>query len=114
MAMLKRRDFFSVVEVRFTPDQSRSLIGPGANRRTAYVELATPLSQNHEEVFAEAEEIFRRHEGAPHLGKKTNVGAQDLLEIHGERFVNFQKIRKAQDPKGKFLNAFSRRVFGVQ
>ncbi|NVB37770.1 FAD-binding protein [Pseudenhygromyxa sp. WMMC2535] len=112
LAMLRRRDFFSIIEVRFTPDQSRSLIGPGAARRTAYVELATPLSQVQEEVFARAEAIFREHGGAPHLGKKTNVTAQDMLEIHGDRFLRFQAVREAQDPNGKFLNAFTGRVFG--
>jgi hypothetical protein len=100
------------VEVRFTPDTSRSLIGPGAGRRSAYIELATPLSQDHERVFAKAEDILRLHEGQPHLGKKTNVSAQDMLEIHGDRFVQFQKVRAAQDPDGKFLNAFTQRVLG--
>ena len=112
LALLVREDFFSVVEVRFTPDTSRSLIGPGAGRRSAYIELATPLSQDQELVFAKAEEILREHHGQPHLGKKTNVSAQDMLEIHGDRFVRFQAVRAAQDPTGKFLNAFTERVLG--
>ena len=29
---------------------------------------------------------------------------------HGERFVQFQQVRQAQDPKGRFLNAFTRRL----
>ncbi|MCA9683039.1 MAG: hypothetical protein KC457_12640, partial [Myxococcales bacterium] len=111
MALLRERDFFSIVEVRFTPDRSRSLIGPGAGRRSAYVELATPLSQDQDEIFARVETIFRAHGGAPHLGKKTSVTAQDMLEIHGERFAEFSRHRAAQDPGGKFLNAFTRRVF---
>lgn len=112
LGLLSKEDFFSVVEVRFTPDRSQSLIGPGAGRRSAYIELATPLSQDQELVFAKAEEILREHEGQPHLGKKTNVSAQDMLEIHGDRFVRFQAVRAAQDPNGKFLNAFTERVLG--
>jgi L-gulonolactone oxidase len=112
LALLKSEDFFSIVEVRFTPDRSQSLIGPGAGRRSAYIELATPLSLDHELVFAKAEAILREHEGQPHLGKKTNVSAQDMLEIHGDRFVRFQAVRAAQDPNGKFLNPFTERVFG--
>ncbi|KIG16892.1 putative oxidoreductase [Enhygromyxa salina] len=112
LALLSAEDFFSIVECRFTPDRSQSLIGPGAGRRSAYIELATPLSRDHERVFAKAEEILREHDGQPHLGKKTNVSAQDMLEIHGDRFVRFQAVRAAQDPNGKFLNAFTQRVLG--
>ena len=108
--LLKRENFFSVVEVRFSPDNSQSLIGPGAARRTAYVELATPLSQDHEDIYARAEEIMLEHGGQPHLGKKTNIKANDMLQIHGNRFVQFNEIRKAQDPNGKFLNTFTERV----
>lgn len=110
MTMLRRRRYFSVVEVRFTPDQSQSLIGPGAGRRTAYVELATPLSQPVEEVYAEAGRIFAAHEGQPHLGKKTGMGADDLARLHGQRFDRFREVRREQDPQGKFLNSFARRL----
>lgn len=112
MQLLHRREFFSVVEVRFTPDKSQALLGPGVGRRTAYIELATPLSQNNTEVYAAAEDIFRAHGGQPHLGKKTNVSAQQMLETYGDRFVRFQAIRAEQDPNGKFLNPFTARVFG--
>ena len=98
--------------MRFTPDHSQALLGPGVGRRTAYVELATPLSQDLEKTFARAEDIMRRHGGQPHLGKKTNVTQADMLDIYGDRFVQFQAVRAAQDPNGKFLNPFCRRVFG--
>ncbi|MFV8751606.1 D-arabinono-1,4-lactone oxidase [Nannocystaceae bacterium ST9] len=112
MQLLHDRRFFSVVEVRFTPDTSQALIGPGVGRRTAYIELATPLAQDTTEIYAAAEDIFLAHGGQPHLGKKTNVSAQQMLEIFGDRYVQFQAIRAAQDPGGKFLNPFTRRVFG--
>lgn len=111
LALLARRDFFSIVETRFTPDASRGLIGPGAGRATAYIELATPLSQDRTRVYPEVEAILRAHGGQPHLGKKTGVTAADMLEIHGPRFQRFQAVRATQDPHGKFLNAFTQRVF---
>jgi len=112
ISVLEGEEFFSIIEVRFTPDTSPALIGPGVGRRTAYIELATPLSQDHERIFAITEDILRDYGGQPHLGKKTNVTAQDMLEIYGERFTRFQAIRTAQDPDGKFLNPFCERVFG--
>jgi FAD/FMN-containing dehydrogenase len=110
--LLAGEKFFSIVEVRFTPDRSQALLGPGVGRRTAYLELATPLSLDHERMFARAEQVLRAYGGQPHLGKKTNACAQDMLEIYGERFVEFQAIRARQDPEGKFLNPFTARVLG--
>ena len=113
LELLRERDFFSIIELRFTPDHSKAMLGPGVGRPSAYIELATPLSQHHEEVYAEVEEILRAHGGQPHLGKKTNMSAQDMLETYGERYVEFQKVRAAQDPEGKFLNPFTTRIFGA-
>ena len=111
LALLDSENFFSIVEVRFTPDHSQALLGPGVGRRTAYIELATPLSQDQERIYAKTEAILRAHGGQPHLGKKTNVTAQDMLEIYGDRFTRLQAVRAAQDPHGKFLNPFCTRVF---
>lgn len=110
--MLSRRRFFSIVELRFTPDQSAALLGPGVGRPTAYIELATPLSQFDAEVYAEADEIFLRYGGQPHLGKKTNYMADQMLAVYGDRYTRFQALRRQQDPTGKLLNPFTRRVFG--
>lgn len=112
VALLEGDGCFSIIEVRFTPDRSQALLGPGVGRRTAYIELATPYSQDHERIYAVTEEILRDYGGQPHLGKKTNVTARDMLEIYGERFARFQAVRAAQDPNGKFLNPFCERVFG--
>ncbi len=114
MEFLRARNEFSIVEVRFTPNVSQALLGPGVGRETAYIELATPMAQITGALYAEVEEIFLRHGGQPHLGKKTNLTASRMLQIFGDRFVQFQAVRAEQDPHGKFLNAFTRRVFGPE
>jgi FAD/FMN-containing dehydrogenase len=110
MDLLAQRNFFSIVELRFTPDRSCSLIGPGAGQRSAWIELATPLSQERGEIYFLVEQILRRHGGRPHLGKKTSLTAGDLFALHGERFALFQQVRELADPQGRFLNNFSRRL----
>ena len=111
MELLERNKYFSVVEVRFTPNTSQALLGPGVGRPTAYLELATPLSQPVDAIFAAAERIFLAHGGQPHLGKKTNLAAQDLLSIYQQRFEQFTVVRTQQDHGGKFLNSFAARLF---
>lgn len=110
MDLLAEARFFSVVEVRFTPDTARSWIGPGVGRRTAWIELATPLEQERDEIYARVELVMRRYGGRPHLGKKTALNASDMAALHGERFTRFDEVRRAQDPTGRFLNPFSRRL----
>lgn len=113
LGLLRKRDFFSVIEVRFTPDTSQALLGPGVGRQTAFIELATPLAQQRGEMYALVEGLMREHGGQPHLGKKVNMTAQDMFETYGERFSRFQEVRARQDPHGKFLNGFCQQLFGA-
>ena len=112
--LLQRRGLFALVEVRFTPETSQALIGPGVGRRTCFIELAPSLAYGEATIaalFHEAEEIFLAHGGQPHLGKATR--AIDGQRMFGERFERFQQVRLRQDPEGKFTNAFTDRVLGV-
>lgn len=93
LSLLCKRDYFSIVEVRFTPEKSQA--------------------QQRGEIFAITEDILRSYGGQPQLGKKTNMSAQDMLETYGDRFRQFQEVRGRQDPDGKFLNAFCRQLFGA-
>ena len=111
MHLLAVRDAFSIVEVRFTPDTDRGLLSPGAGRRSVFIELATPLAQPREALYAEFEQVVRAFGGQPHPGKKTSIDAAELARLHGARFDRFQAVRIAQDPAGKFLNAFTRRLY---
>lgn len=112
LKLLGSEDYFSIVEVRFTPDRSQSLIGPGVGRRSAWIELATPLSQPRDTMYARVEAILRAYGGRPHLGKKTTFTHHELLDVYGERFTAFQAVRARVDPTGKMLNPFARRLFG--
>jgi len=113
-ALLKRRGIFSIIEVRFTPDRSQALIGPGVGRSTCFIELAPSLAYGDDVIaslFREAEDIFLAHGGQPHLGKATR--AVDGDQMFGERFAHFQEARLQQDPEGRFANDFTDRVLGV-
>jgi FAD/FMN-containing dehydrogenase len=109
-AMLRRRKYVSIIEVRFTPDRSQGLLGPGVGRRTCFIELAPGSSRDSTEIFREGEQIFRRYGGRLHLGKATWATAEALREMFGERFVQFQQVHCEQDAAGKFDNDFTRRL----
>jgi FAD/FMN-containing dehydrogenase len=106
LALLRERRFVTIVEVRFTPDTSGALIGPGAGRRTCFIELAPSLSVESAEIFAEVETIFAKYGGRPHLGKKTGATRATMAEVYRERWARFCEVRRRQDPAEKFLNDF--------
>lgn len=106
LALLRRKRFLTIVEVRFTPDASSALLGPGVGRRTCFIELAPSLSLDSTEIFAEVEAIFAKYGGQPHLGKKTSATGASMADLYGARWAQFCEVRRQQDPGGKFLNDF--------
>ncbi|MBI3678438.1 MAG: FAD-binding protein [Proteobacteria bacterium] len=63
------------------------------------------------ELFGACEAIFRRYEGRPHWGKRHTRTAQDVAAVY-PKFDQFRSVRRALDPKGKFLNSHLRAIFG--
>lgn len=94
----------TIVEVRFAPDMTPSLLGPGAGRATCFLELAPSLTSDPTAMFCKAEAILLRYGGQPHLGKWVSVDAAGMRAIHGERFDRFDAVRRTMDPDGKFVS----------
>jgi hypothetical protein len=109
--LLRHRRFVSIIEVRFTPDNSQGLLGPGVGRRTCYIELAPSLSLDASGVFAEAEQIFLKYGGQVHLGKATWATPQTLEKMYDRRWHAFREVQRTQDPEGKFINDFVAQLF---
>lgn len=113
-ALLRRHRYPTIIEIRFTPDHSQALLGPGVGRSTAYVELAPSMSRPTGPVFREFERIVVGHAGQPHLGKKCELDRDQMEEIFGHnRMERFDAARRAQDPTGKFLNDFTASLVGT-
>ncbi|MDA0207619.1 MAG: FAD-binding protein [Acidobacteria bacterium] len=110
LELLQREEFPSIIEVRFTPNVSEGMIGPGARSRTCYIELATSMALYSREritqVYHRFDRMLRDDFGArPHLGKKTSVDAQALSVLFPEDWNIFNDVRNAIDPNGKFKPA---------
>ncbi len=105
--LLAEEEFPTIIEVRFTPDVSEGILGPGTGGPTLYIELATPLGFSRArivEVYLKFDRTLREKYGArPHLGKKTTATFRDMAMLHGEDWKDFQKVRQDADPSGKFL-----------
>jgi hypothetical protein len=104
---------YTIFEVRFTPgDHQRTLIGPGRDRRSTWLDLLANDSRGFEKYFAAAERLMGEVEARPHPGKFTeSFTKKDMMRLHEGYFVKFLELVKEHDPDHKFANDFTRRLF---
>jgi len=105
---------YTLFEVRFTPGgHDRTLIGPGRERRSTWLDLLADDSTGFEEYFGAAEKLMREVDARPHPGKfNETFTKEDLLRLHQHHFVKFLDLVKQHDSESKFANEFTRRMFG--
>src|SRR5712691_7286878 len=104
---------YTLFEVRFTPGgHDQTMIGPGRERRSMWLDLLANDSHGFEEYFAECEKLMRKVDARPHPGKfNETFTREDLMKMHGAHFVKFLDLANQHDPKRKFANEFTRRMF---
>jgi FAD/FMN-containing dehydrogenase len=105
---------YTLFEVRFTPGgHERTLIGPGRDRRSTWLDLLADDSHGFEKYFAAAEILMRQVDARPHPGKfNESFTKEDLMRLHPNHFGKFLDLVKQHDPERKFVNDFTRRLFG--
>lgn len=113
MYVVKRLPY-TLFEVRFTPAKhDLTLIGPGRERQTMWLDLLANDSNGFEDYFAASENLMREVDARPHPGKyNESFTKDDLLKIHGDKFLTFMDLVRKHDPERKFANDFTRRLYG--
>jgi FAD/FMN-containing dehydrogenase len=86
------------------------LISAAQGRATVAISIHQAASLPHEAFFADAEQIFRRHQGRPHWGKLHSLSCSELAELY-PHWARFAAVRERLDPRGRFMNAHLRRLF---
>jgi len=104
---------YTLFEVRFTPGGHwQTMIGPGRERRSMWLDLLANDSHGFEKYFAESEKLMREVDARPHPGKFNETFTRDdLMKMHKDHFVKFLDLANQHDPEGKFRNDFTRRMF---
>lgn len=65
------------------------------------------------EIFAEAEPIFRAHDGRPHWAKRHTLTTADVHKLYPDA-VKFCAVRDRVDPGAKFANSHLSQLFGIE
>ncbi|MGB3808533.1 MAG: D-arabinono-1,4-lactone oxidase [Parvibaculum sp.] len=87
-------------------------LSPFYGRKSASIAVHQFYEWDYKPYFTAIEPIFRKHDGRPHWGKLNTLEAADFAAIY-PKWKDFLKVRAELDPKGKFLNPYLRKVFGV-
>ncbi len=64
-------------------------------------------------IFAEAEKIFRAHDGRPHWAKRHTLTTADLHQLYPDA-AKFCDVREQADPGAKFANAHLSKLFDIK
>jgi hypothetical protein len=104
---------YAALEVRFTPaGHNRTLIGPGRERRSTWIDLIINDSAGFEIFYAAVEADLKQMAARPHLGKYcVDWDYNDLVQRHQDHFTRFLQLKEKHDPEGKFVNRFTRQLF---
>lgn len=85
-------------------------ISAASERATVAISIHQAADLPHAAFFADAEVIFRRHQGRPHWAKMHSLAYRDLAPLY-PHWDEFQGVRSRLDPAGRFLNEHLRKLF---
>lgn len=99
-----------IQEIRFTKGDSFAL-SPCYGQNSIWLGVYNMDNFGWKELLADFEQMAKRYNGRPHWGKEFTIEPQ-YLKSHYPRFDEFNALRKAMDPQGKFMNEYTSAVFG--
>ena len=86
-------------------------MSPSYGRESATIAVHQYHRVDTKRLFDACEAVLGYYEGRPHWGKRHTRAADTLAALY-PKFEQFRTVRRMLDPKGKFLNAHLRAMFG--
>lgn len=86
-------------------------IGPARGRATVTLSVHEGVDRPYQELFTDAEAVFRNHDGRPHWGKHHGLDPAALAAHHPD-WDRFWDTADAVDPRGRFRSAALRALSG--
>ena len=109
-AALERHPVSFPIELRFSVADD-ALLSPAHGRDSAFVAVHVFRGMAYEAPFREVEAALSDLGGRPHWGKRSFLRHEDFAPRY-PRWDDFQRVRAALDPGGRFANAWVRDVLG--
>lgn len=103
-------EVFFPIEVRYVKGDDIWL-SPFHQRDSLSIAVHRYFEEDFTPYFKTIEPIFRKYHGRPHWGKLNTLQRKDLHKLY-TRWDDFEAVRAAVDPQGKFLNPYLAGLFG--
>ncbi|ANQ51768.1 FAD-binding protein [Flammeovirga sp. MY04] len=91
--------------------QDDIFMSPAFGRDSAYIACHVYNKKNYKEYFKALESIFRAYDGRPHWGKLNTITQKDVTDLY-PKFMEFDTVRKNEDPDGMFTNSYLKKIIG--
>ena len=104
-------EVFFPIECRFVKGDDVWL-SPFYQRDTISIAVHRYFEEDHSELYKTIEPILQKYQGRPHWGKINTFSHQQFSQAY-PKWKEFQEVRQHYDPKGKFLNPYLERTFGL-
>lgn len=107
----KRNDVYFPLEFRFVQGDD-AWLSPFYQRDSCSIAVHAAAGEPYDYLVREIAPVFRKYQGRPHWGKLHAHAGTDFAALY-PRWKDFLALRAQLDPKGRFLNAHLRTVFGL-
>lgn len=88
-------------------------LSPFQGREGASISMHQYHRMKWQEIFKDAEKIFRAHDGRPHWAKRHTLTTTDVHQLYPDA-TKFTAVRDRIDPTAKFANAHLTKLFGIE
>lgn len=88
-------------------------LSPFQGREGASISMHQYYKMAWQDIFREAETIFRAHDGRPHWAKRHTLTTTDVHQLYPDA-ARFCAVRDRLDPTAKFANAHLTKLFGIE
>ncbi len=110
---IKRQDIDVIFPIEYRYIKADDIwLSPFYQQNACAISCHNFHDRDYKKYFAAVEPIFWKYGGRPHPGKIHTLGAAQLSQVY-PKWNEFLAVRKELDPKGKFLNPFMKKIFGL-
>ncbi|NCF20384.1 MAG: FAD-binding protein [Haliea sp.] len=107
----QHQEVFFPIEVRFVKGDDIWL-SPFYQRDTCSIAVHRYFEEDFQPYFRTIEPILRKYQGRPHWGKLNTLAREDFRKLY-PRWDDFEEVRRAFDPEGRFLNTYLAGLFNA-
>lgn len=108
----QRSDVFFPIEARVIKGDERAWLSPFYQQDTGSIAVHAYYEDDYQFLYSLIEPIFKRYGGRPHWGKMHSLADKDFALLYPQ-WQQVKAIRQQLDPQNKFVNNYTKKIWGL-